>query len=106
MDELSVTHREEDTALELKIAAETRQSLISFLGRQEGERIWHRTHALLDLDLDASLDFAALEQIADELKTRLGSVALVGHSLSIQARTYRLLDSSGRLKDFLRERKR
>lgn len=90
-------------SLESHVQKEAQVSLVTFLGEAEGARVWHAACEACNLDRDeTTLSFGALEAIAQHLKTFRGPVALVGHSLSIQVRTYQILERNRRLGDFLK----
>ena len=90
--------------LENHISVETRAALRSFLGKEEANRVWYAACHACQLEGDgARLSLADLDAIAQHLKTQQGVVVVVGHSLSIQVRTYQMLARAQRLDDFLKE---
>jgi hypothetical protein len=90
-------------SLEFHVQREARASLVTFLGEAEGARVWQAACEACNLESEeTTLSLDALEAIARQLKISRGPVALVGHSLSIQARTYQMLERTRRLQDFLK----
>jgi hypothetical protein len=90
------------TTLEKKVREEAQASLCTFLGAPEGGRVWREACSASSLPhADAHLSFSALEEVAHCLRAHRGPTALVGHSLSIQARTYQMLARARRLDAFL-----
>ena len=90
-------------SLESHVQREARASLVTFLGEAEGARVWQAACEACSLDSDETpLSLDALEAVAQHLKISRGPVALVGHSLSIQVRTYQMLSRTRCLQDFLK----
>lgn len=88
--------------LQQQVEEEARGSLRTFLGDQEGDRVWIEACKACNLEsAGAGLGFTELEAIAQSLKAHRGAEALVGHSLSIQVRTYQMLARARRLEAFL-----
>ncbi|MEL7061492.1 MAG: hypothetical protein AAGN46_15820 [Acidobacteriota bacterium] len=96
-----------DAPLEGRLDALTRgvalESLESLLGEVLGQEAWASACRRAYAPIDRPLSFKVLERVAEELARDEEAVALVGASLAVRVRTYRMLAASGRLGSFLGE---
>lgn len=76
-------------------------SLIEILGDDEGRRTWNEICSRAQLEPDSPLELDELELLADELMDCQGAISIVGSSLAIRIRTYRMLEGVSRLGDFV-----
>ena len=76
-------------------------SLEQLLGPEEASTAWASACRSAGFEPDQSLGLDDLEAVADALMAEDGTVALVGSSLAIRVRTYRMLEGASRLEAFL-----
>lgn len=77
------------------------ESLKDLLGEEEARRVWESMCRNLNVHPDGPLNLDEIEAIAEALMELGGPVSLVGNSLSIRVRTYRMLEGASRLQSFL-----
>ena len=87
-----------------RLEQDARETLESFLGAEEESAVWRSVCERSGVPFESearTLD--ELAAIAEELKNTHGPLSLVGHSLSIQVRTFQLLGRTRQLDQYLKE---
>ena len=89
-------------ALESLTRKPTLDSLNALVGPEQAENLWQDACRQAGVSPDeSSLQLDQMDQIAQVLIAQGGAIALVGSSLSIRVRTYRMLHSAERLGSFI-----
>ncbi|MEM9292314.1 MAG: hypothetical protein AAGD01_11585 [Acidobacteriota bacterium] len=77
-----------------------RESLTAFLGQEEADTYWRRVLERACVGTQSACHPECVQRIADALREIPGPPAIVGASLAIHVRSYRLLSSANKLETY------